>query len=65
MELLSEQIGTLLQNRLLYDEVSRKADGLEKLMKVTNAAADSLEVGDIITTALSEGIKTFCGSRVL
>jgi putative nucleotidyltransferase with HDIG domain len=62
-ELLGEQVGTLLQNRALYDEMSVKAEGLEKLMKVTAVVSSSLEVEEVLSVALTEGIKKlFIGS---
>ena len=57
IELLGEQIGTLLYNRELYDEMSSKAAGLEKLMKITVNIESSIDVDEIISTALVESIK--------
>ena len=57
IELLGEQIGTLLFNREIYEEMKAKASGLEKLMQLTVDIEASLERDEIIKTALSESIK--------
>ena len=57
LELLGEQIGTLIYSRSLYDEVMLKASGLERLVKVTINIESSLDVDAIISTSLIEGIK--------
>lgn len=57
IELLGEQIGMLLYNRVLYDEMRVKAAGLEKLMSLTINMETSLEIEDIISGALTDGVK--------
>lgn len=57
LELLGEQIGTLIYSRTLYEEVMMKASGLERLVKVTINIESSLDVDEIISTSLIEGIK--------
>lgn len=57
LELLGEQIGTLIYSRALYEEVMLKASGLERLVKVTINIESSLDVDEIISTSLIEGIK--------
>jgi putative nucleotidyltransferase with HDIG domain len=57
IELLGEQIGMLLYNRVLYEEMHVKAIGLEKLMNLTINMETSLEIEDIISGALTDGIK--------
>jgi putative nucleotidyltransferase with HDIG domain len=57
LELLGEQIGTLIYSRQLYEEMKFKAAGLEKLVKVTINIESSLNVDEIISTALVESIK--------
>jgi putative nucleotidyltransferase with HDIG domain len=57
LELLGEQIGTLIYSRELYEEMKVKASGLEKLVKVTINIESSLDVDEIISTALVESIK--------
>lgn len=57
IELLGEQIGMLLYNRVLYEEMRIKAAGLEKLMSLTINMENSLEIEEIISSALTEGIK--------
>ena len=57
LELLGEQIGTLIYSRELFEEMEVKAEGLEKLVKVTINIESSLDVDEIISTALVESIK--------
>jgi putative nucleotidyltransferase with HDIG domain len=57
IELLGEQIGMLLYNRVLYEEMRIKAAGLEKLMSLTINLEASLEIEEIISRALVDGIK--------
>jgi len=63
LDIIGEQAGTLVENRMLFDEMSVKAAGLEKIVKVTSAAASSLDVDEIVAGALVESIKkVFVGS---
>ncbi len=57
LELLGEQIGTLIYSRSLFEEMKIKASGLEKLVKVTINIESSLDVDEIISTALIDSIK--------
>lgn len=57
IELLAEQISTLLFSRELFDQVKEKAAGLEKLSEVAVNIEASLDVDEIIGTALVEGVK--------
>ncbi|MCE5299287.1 MAG: GAF domain-containing protein [Spirochaetia bacterium] len=57
MELLGEQIGTLLYTRSLFDELKVKAVGLEKLVKILIDIESSLDIDEIISTALVDSIK--------
>ncbi len=57
IEILGEQIGVLLHNRLMYDDMKGKADGMEKLMKVTLNIGSSLNMDEIIRNSLSESIR--------
>ncbi len=57
LELLGEQIGTLIYSRALYDEMKIKAAGMEKLIKVTISIESTLNIDEIISTALVESIK--------
>jgi len=57
LELLGEQIGTLIYSRALFEEMKVKASGLEKLVKVTINIESSLDVDEIISTALIDSIK--------
>jgi putative nucleotidyltransferase with HDIG domain len=57
LELLGEQIGTLIYSRTLFEEVKVKASGLERLVKVTINIETSLDIDEIISTSLIEGIK--------
>jgi putative nucleotidyltransferase with HDIG domain len=57
IELLGEQIGMLMYNRVLFEEMRVKAAGLEKLMSLTINMETSLEIEDIISGALTDGIK--------
>ncbi len=57
LELLGEQIGALLHNRVLYDEMSAKALGLERLMKVMTNSTTSLARDVIISNLLTESLK--------
>ncbi len=63
LDIIGEQAGTLVENRMLFDEMSVKAAGLEKIVKVTSAVASSLDVDEIVAGALVESIKkVFVGS---
>ena len=57
LELLGEQIGTLIYSRTLFEEMKIKASGLEKLVKVTINIESSLNVDEIVSTALIDSIK--------
>ena len=57
LELLGEQVGALLHNRILYDEMSAKAIGLERLMKVMTNTTTSLAREVIISNLLTESLK--------
>ncbi len=57
IELLAEQISTLLFSRVLFDQVKEKVKGLEKLSEVAVNIEASLDEDEIIGTALVEGVK--------
>ncbi len=57
IDILREQIGILLFNRILFEQMQIKATGLEKLMDVTMAIETSFDIEELITKALTESIK--------
>ena len=57
IDILREQIGILLFNRILFEQMKIKAMGLEKLMGVTIAIETSFDIEELITKALTESIK--------
>jgi putative nucleotidyltransferase with HDIG domain len=57
IEILGEQIGVLLHNRLMFEDMRSKADGLEKLMKLTLNIGSSLNMNEIIRNSLTESIR--------
>lgn len=57
IELLAEQISTLLFSRVLFDQVKEKVKGLERLSEVSVNIEASLDEDEIIGTALVEGVK--------
>lgn len=57
IDILREQIGILLFNRILFEQMRIKATGLEKLMSVTISIETSIDIEELITKALTESIK--------
>jgi putative nucleotidyltransferase with HDIG domain len=57
IDILREQIGVLLFNRILFEQMKIKATGLEKLMGVTISIETSFDTEELITKALTESIK--------
>ncbi|MCX8093403.1 MAG: HD domain-containing protein [Candidatus Goldbacteria bacterium] len=57
IDILREQIGILLFNRVLFEQMKMKAAGLEKLMDVTISIETSIDIEELITKALTESIK--------
>lgn len=57
MDILREQIGILLFNRILFEQMKIKALGFEKLMNVIISIKSSFDIEELITKALTESIK--------
>lgn len=57
IDILSKQIGILLFNRILFEQMQIKALGLEKLLSVTISIETSFDIEELITKALTESIK--------
>jgi len=57
IEILGEQIGVLMHNRIMYDDMKTKAEGMEKLMKLTMHIGLSLNSEDIMRNSLYEAVR--------